>query len=57
MLARSRTNPSHLSHKVDYSIDCMSDEHKLAEKYALVMVLFYPVGIPVMYVRSGRSVL
>jgi hypothetical protein len=42
---------------VDYSIDCMSDEHKLAEKYALVMVLFYPVGIPVMYVRSGRSVL
>ncbi|GMI20590.1 hypothetical protein TeGR_g10141 [Tetraparma gracilis] len=35
--------------KVDYSIDCMSDEHKLAEKYALVMVLFYPVGIPVMY--------
>ena len=35
--------------KVDYSIDCDSDEHALFEAYAGVMILIYPVGIPLMY--------
>jgi len=35
--------------KVDYSINCDSDEHKFYEAYAGFMILVYPVGIPLMY--------
>jgi len=35
--------------KVDYSIDCDSDEHAMYELYAYVMILVYPVGIPLLY--------
>ncbi|GMI22709.1 hypothetical protein TeGR_g13157 [Tetraparma gracilis] len=35
--------------KVDYSIDCASSSHAAFEAYALVMILVYPVGIPLMY--------
>ena len=36
--------------KADYSIDCDGDEHALFQGYALVMILVYPVGIPLMCV-------
>ncbi|GMI38133.1 hypothetical protein TeGR_g10821 [Tetraparma gracilis] len=35
--------------KVDYSIDCTSSSHAAFEAYAVVMILVYPVGIPLMY--------
>ena len=35
--------------KVDYSIDCDSEGHKFYEAYAGLMILIYPVGIPLMY--------
>ncbi|GMH72487.1 hypothetical protein TrLO_g15570 [Triparma laevis f. longispina] len=36
--------------RVDYSIDCLSDEHKMYEMYAGVCVLIFVVGIPAFYV-------
>ena len=35
--------------KVDYSLDCDSDDHKLYELYASIMFLVYPFGTPLMY--------
>ena len=35
--------------KVDYSIDCDSDEHALYTRYAFLMIFFYPFGIPTLY--------
>ena len=35
--------------KVDYSIDCESDEHALYTKYAFLMIAIYPGGIPTLY--------
>ena len=34
---------------VDYSIDCHSTYHLLMKVYALVMILIYPIGVPVIY--------
>jgi len=33
----------------DQRIDCESHEHKMFEWYAMLMVLVYPVGIPLLY--------
>ena len=35
--------------KVDYSIDCSSERHATFQIYAIIMVLVYPVGVPLMY--------
>jgi hypothetical protein len=46
--------------KVDYSIDCASDEHIFYEAYAKVCILLYPLGIPTFYVlllRRARKIL
>ncbi|GMH62118.1 hypothetical protein TrLO_g3231 [Triparma laevis f. longispina] len=36
--------------KVDYSIDCASDDHVFYEAYAKLCILIYPLGIPTFYV-------
>ncbi|GMH79530.1 hypothetical protein TL16_g08175 [Triparma laevis f. inornata] len=33
----------------DMSIDCSDMNHKLAQKYACIMMLVYPLGIPLLY--------
>ena len=33
--------------KVDYSIDCDSDWHRIMELYAAAMIVIFPVGTPV----------
>lgn len=35
---------------LDYSVDCDGSEYKSYTTFAFVMVLIYPVGIPLMYV-------
>ncbi|GMI13746.1 hypothetical protein TrLO_g2474, partial [Triparma laevis f. longispina] len=35
--------------KVDYSIDCASDEHKFYKRYAGIFVIVYVLGIPTLY--------
>ncbi|GMH73787.1 hypothetical protein TrLO_g1511 [Triparma laevis f. longispina] len=35
--------------KVDYGIDCASEEHRLYETYAMGSILVYVVGIPLLY--------
>ena len=35
--------------KVDYSIDCVLEEHSLYETYAMGSILLYVVGIPLLY--------
>jgi hypothetical protein len=42
--------------KVDYSIDCNSSTHAMYQLFAGIMVLFYPVGIPLMYYLLLRNV-
>ncbi|GMH98401.1 hypothetical protein TrVE_jg8801 [Triparma verrucosa] len=46
--------------KVDYSIDCDGTEHKVFNIYALVCIVVYPIGIPLMYfllLRRERKLL
>ncbi|GMH98757.1 hypothetical protein TrVE_jg2081 [Triparma verrucosa] len=35
--------------KADFSINCNSDEHKAFQTYAALMILLFPIGVPVMY--------
>jgi hypothetical protein len=35
--------------RADYSIQCYTPEHKLYQAYAAVMILIYPIGIPLLY--------
>ena len=35
--------------KVDYKIDCDSDENATYMAYAMLMILVYPIGVPFMY--------
>jgi hypothetical protein len=35
--------------RADYSVQCGTDEHKLYKAYAAVMMLIYPIGIPLLY--------
>jgi Transient receptor potential (TRP) ion channel len=35
--------------RADYSIQCDTAEHKLYKVYAAVMIIIYPIGIPVLY--------
>ncbi|GMH92878.1 hypothetical protein TL16_g12477 [Triparma laevis f. inornata] len=35
--------------KADFSINCNSDEHKAYQTYAALMILLFPIGVPVMY--------
>ena len=43
-------NGSHASYlSADVSIDCDGDEWELYSKYAAVMIVIYPVGIPLLY--------
>ncbi|GMH95180.1 hypothetical protein TL16_g13095 [Triparma laevis f. inornata] len=46
--------------KVDYSINCDGTEHKVFNIYALVCIVVYPIGIPLMYfllLRRERKLL
>ena len=46
--------------KVDYGIDCDGTEHKIFNIYALVCIVVYPIGIPLMYfllLRRERKLL
>ncbi|GMH70768.1 hypothetical protein TL16_g05490 [Triparma laevis f. inornata] len=42
--------------KVDYGIDCESPKHKFYEVYAVVFIVLYLVGVPVLYLYSLRKV-
>ena len=35
--------------KADMAIDCTSEDYKLMESYAYLMMVFFPIGIPLMY--------
>ena len=35
--------------RVDYSVDCNSVEYDFAQTWAVIMILFYPLGIPLSY--------
>ncbi|CAM9418417.1 unnamed protein product, partial [Ascophyllum nodosum] len=35
--------------RADYRIECDSDKHKVLEIYSSIMVLIYPLGIPLLY--------
>jgi hypothetical protein len=41
--------------RVDYSIDCDSSTHVAFQFYAAIMVLIYPIGIPLMYYMLLRD--
>ena len=44
----------------DYQVNCASPKHKLMELYALLMVLIYPIGTPLLYymvMQAHRPVL
>jgi hypothetical protein len=48
----SGLNNSYL--RADYSIVCHTREHKLYQCYAAVMILVYPIGIPLLYAYALR---